>query len=345
MDFNGIDDIYVKLQQQIDTFDVDYRYEKVMDLGFSKILLVVDKLKNRGILIPLKNVITNDEINNFPNWVGINITQKKLSNVNDNLDSWYLILSEDIQLLEVHPSIFVYLVKDILSEISHTKNFNKLFTKTIKTLLTWKQFFDMRERIRFSKLKLQGLFGEISFLEKILDQASEDQENELLDGWQGIDYAKRDFKYGDILVEVKTSNKGKPYSIAISSEEQLELVEKPKELYLWCLMLESENQLGMDILEKIEVVEKKLSTRSQYKFQKKLHSFGVIKEELKKWKLDKFLVRDELAYTVKEDFPNLSRAKIPEAVYNVKYSIALDQCESYKVPVTELDAKIKGRLK
>ncbi|MEH7393577.1 PD-(D/E)XK motif protein, partial [Bacillus sp. JJ1474] len=76
-------------------------------------------------------------------------------------------------------------------------------------------------------------------------------------------------------------------------------------------------------------------------FKAKLLKIGVISDLLLPDMLEFYSVSDELAYEIKEDFPLIDVSALPSAAFNVEYSLALDECNSWKINMQHLVEEIE----
>lgn len=320
----------------------EYFIKHKLDLGFTQIFLGVDKYKNKSIMFSFKAPLSKSDKDRLPKWNGLSISNEKLVNKTSNKEEWFLIFSEEKINQTLKMNVFVYLVEDILMNIQKIKNSNSLLNYLKITLSKWERFFAINNYKPLSNIQLQGLYGELQFLKKLLVNSAVEQQLNILDGWYGL-HSKRDYKYGDNLFEVKTTRIDKPYSVSISSEEQLFIVED-KQVYLCCYMLLIDSQLGTDLKDLILEVENILMSHNRGIFRDKLFQAGLIVDILEDQELEKYIVKDNLNYKVEKEFPILNKNNIPKEVFNVKYSITLDGLEDYLIDIEEIVEDVKKNL-
>ena len=76
-------------------------------------------------------------------------------------------------------------------------------------------------------------------------------------------------------------------------------------------------------------------------FKDKLMKIGVIAEFLTSDMLDFYRLSNVIAYEVKEGFPLLDVSSLPSAVFNVEYSLALDECNKWMISMNQLFEEIE----
>jgi len=321
----------------------EYFIKQKVDLGFTQIFLGVDKNENKSIMFSFNTPLAKSDMDRLPKWNGLSISNRKLVNKNNNKEEWFLIFSEEKINHALKINVFIYLVEDILEDIQKNKNSHLMLNYLKITLSKWEHFFAINNSKPLSDIQLQGVYGEMQFLKKLLENSAVEQQLLILDGWDGLKRSKRDYKFGENLFEVKTTRKDKPYSVSISSEEQLFIVED-KQVYLCCYMLLVDNQLGTDLKTLIFEVENILMSHNRTIFRDKLFQAGLMIDMLEDQELEKYIVQDNLNYKVEKEFPILNKNNIPKEVFNVKYSITLDGLENYLVDIEEIVKDVKNNL-
>ena len=68
--------------------------------------------------------------------------------------------------------------------------------------------------------EIRGLFGELNFLQQLLDHAR--TEHDALASWEGPESTQQDFIFDNTVLKVKTLSGRERNSVRISSEDQLD---------------------------------------------------------------------------------------------------------------------------
>ncbi|WP_158310107.1 PD-(D/E)XK motif protein [Solibacillus silvestris] len=332
--------IFEKLNARTRAVNEEYLIEEVLDLGVTTIIAGVDEQNKRCIIIPLKGPLDMQIYNGFPKWNGLTIVQEKHMNTLTQGREWFLIFKENSKRMDISNEIFIHIFEDICEMVKQEVTYPRIFDKIIVVLTKWEQFFERISSRPLSKIALQGLFGELLFLQELLTQVGEEQQIHAIEGWYGVDYSKKDFQYHNDFIEVKTSLKKKPYSIRISSDSQLE---KPADyqLFLCCYILEKDKQLGKSVKNLIEEIQDKLLEYPKKIFKEKLMKIGVISEMLTQDMLDLYSVSDVLVYEVKNGFPTIDVTFLSPAIFNVEYSLGLDECKGWGINMKQLMEEIE----
>ncbi|MGL5561818.1 MAG: PD-(D/E)XK motif protein, partial [Tannerellaceae bacterium] len=140
--------------------------------------------------------------------VDIYISQNK-----DNKELY--ILLQDDKLSE----IFVYFVEDIINYLANIYD-NTTALKIIKERVNfWRLLFSKISRDILSAEQQRGLFGELYFLERLLNETKD--KYAVINAWHGPLALNQDFRFNNLALEIKATKKNNP-TIKISNEYQLD---------------------------------------------------------------------------------------------------------------------------
>jgi hypothetical protein len=141
----------------------------------------------------------------------------------ENLKIYYDIIESSIVLELIDPfynRLFTDLVISLYQLLRSIQNENESTPIFINTVRYWSDFLKAKRSYFLSEEMIQGLYGELVFLEFLIDQASEPI-NQILNSWRGPYRAYHDFDFYEKNIEVKTKRKNNDY-VHIASEFQLE---------------------------------------------------------------------------------------------------------------------------
>lgn len=222
--------------------------------------------------------------------------------------------------------VFCVLVEDVIQYISELTDEATIIKSFLARLTTWQALFEQYKLEGLTNEEQQGLYGELCFLRKIL--TSNANSTIVIDGWKGPNRTAKDFKYGDVYIEVKTSA-GRTQKIHISNEFQLDCT-KSETLFLFHLLL-SVNQESETLPQIIASINKLLQEKSKelISFNEKLIRAGYFAYQEKLYCGKGYQVIKEYIYKVDGEFPRLTASEIKNGVAEVKYTIALAQCMKY----------------
>lgn len=148
--------------------------------------------------------------------------------------------------------VFACLCDNLASVIQNVETEQKAVREVLNRLETWKALFDKVAADGLSPSEQQGLYGELTYLSKLLSRRIL-SESDSLKVWVGSDRAMRDFQGRGWAVEVKTSSGNNAGQITVHGKRQLDetLLDK---LYLYHLSLEVSRMNGETLNGKVDEV-------------------------------------------------------------------------------------------
>lgn len=193
----------------------------------------------------------------------------------------------------------------------------------------WRNLFDKAGSEGLSPSQQQGLYGELTFLRKLITK-NVFPASEALDYWVGVDAAQRDFMGDSWAVEVKTTATSNPQEVTINSERQLDesLFEN---LYLYHCSVEITKKNGETLPDKIYKLRRDLENdpAALSKFNERLISAGYFDEDEALYAFRAYKVRGESIFRIEGDFPRIKESDLRTGVGNLTYSIVLSACTGY----------------
>ena len=258
----------------------------------------------------------------------------------ENLKTYYDKIENSL-VLELNDSFYNRLFADLvislyqlIKDISNEDESTRIFIDTVRY---WADFLKAKRGQYLSEEVIQGLYGELVYLEYLIDNSGEPI-NHVLSSWRGPYDANQDFHFYDKNVEVKTKRKNSNI-INIASEYQLE-ADKGKELELAVvsvILLKENGDNLKQILDRIR--------------EKTINSGGlvsIISDALSEKKLTFVNAGDYDSYQFRPEsidiydcdnvaFPRLTGSQLNDAIQGVTYKLSLTSIdESMKVKIIEL---------
>lgn len=225
---------------------------------------------------------------------------------------------------------FSYLCENIIQTLLKENNIRYAVLSFTNTLIKWKNLFEKIRGNGLSKEEQQGLYGELCMLSKFLNNT----ENlySAVSYYVGTDKALRDFQGKDWAVEVKTTATNNPQLLTINGERQLDdtMIDR---LYLFHCSVEASKLSGETLPEKIESVRMLLGSdiAALSLFNSKLIEAGYFDSQESKYIERHYKLRKESYYQVNDNFPRIREKELRPGVGNVKYGIAISDCDPYLV--------------
>lgn len=236
-----------------------------------------------------------------------------------------------------HADVFGSLCEDLISGVAEMTDERKVVKELLNRLEKWKSLFENASFDGLNKEEQRGLYGELYFLRKWLNNASE--LFKCIQAWVGPEREVRDFQFSDWALEVKTTYGNNHQKVHINSERQLDTTNLHS-LYLLHLSLEVQQHNGETLNQIADEVIELLSNdgASQSKFRVKLLQAGYFIKHRSSYDKSGYQIRGEEYYLVNNDFPRIEENNIRKGVGDVKYSIILSEFTEY---IIEYSALIK----
>lgn len=196
---------------------------------------------------------------------------------------------------------------------------------------------------RLKKEEQKGLIGELLVLERHLLQCL--SPTDALSAWKGPHGSPKDFEVGRICVEAKARRGTATPFVAISSEHQLNLSGTD------CLFLHV-----VDLAEALSNAEDAFTLTDVASRLRSLldgdasAAIGLFEAALVAagfdWDDDysdfEWIEGTNRIYHVSEDFPRISGHELRGGISNVKYSLALHECEPFRIATAVLNSALTG---
>lgn len=228
----------------------------------------------------------------------------------------------------VHEDIFTVLCEDLITSVASVSDESKLISELLNRFEKWKSLFDKAGLQGLTPEEQRGLFGELFFLRKYIQNGS--SAIDTVNAWVGPTRQLRDFQSGFWALEVKTTHGNNHQKIQISSERQLDR-SNLNNLFLYHLSLDARQQSG-ETLNQIasdvsEVVSHDFTALNRFK--NKLLEVGYFEHHKPLYDSNGYFVRQESIYEVEGDFPRIEEGDIRNGVGDVKYSIITANCTDF----------------
>ena len=229
-----------------------------------------------------------------------------------------------------HRDIFSVLCEDLITSIASETNEKQLIKTVLNRFEKWKSLFTKIISQGLTPEKQRGLFGELYFLRKFLQHY--DNFQSILNTWIGMSNEVRDFQMNNWALEVKTTHGNNHQKVQISSERQLDITHL-ESLFLYHISLEkvqeSGETLNQIVSSVIDILQHDSIALNQFKF--KLFEGGYFEQHSPLYDSLGYFIRQDSFYRVEGDFPRIQENEIRSGVGDVKYSIIISQCQSYKL--------------
>lgn len=236
--------------------------------------------------------------------------------------AFVLVLKENSQ-----AELFETLCRDIVESAEKASNLDEALSRAIQRTKRWHHLLRSGRLEGLSIEDQRGLIGELALLRELAMNFGSEM---AVEAWKGPSGAPKDFELIGCCIEVKTRRTAATPSISISSADQLADCDGGR-LFLCVTNVESAIvPEGMTLHDYVALTEALFQEDcSMYtKWEDAIYSTGY--DPLYKYDDRRWLIRSTTHYEVLEGFPRIY-CPLPQGVQNVRYSIALDACEPFKV--------------
>ena len=284
---------------------------------------------------------TESDDYDFPSWRGM-----KFDLINDPIrNTGNSIRLRDENLQEVPDEIFVHICEELVRQLKETEPPGH--QEAIGFFLEkWSSFFKQHGSNGLSDEKQRGLFGELFWLRKLLENNIDP--SVVLKSWKGQERAYHDFDIKGYAVEVNTTISKAVKKIKISNERQLD--DKGFEsLRLFVLALMVSEGGGESLPEIISSVREKIlsSPRASNRFEGQLYSAGYLPAHENRYTSTYTPTNGEEGelFIVREGFPRITETQLPDGVGDISYSVSMAHLDDFKTETDVCVSEIRGIIR
>ncbi|MGP8217091.1 MAG: PD-(D/E)XK motif protein [Bacteroidia bacterium] len=295
----------------------DFKSIRIADDCISDLYLGNNSDFKRCLILSIPKGIKIDVIDDIKEYVSLEFFDNSRHLVITLLETNYKELFNDF-ILSIYNKI-----KDIQSPETASEQLIEIYQK-------WCEFFSESSKRKLTTEEIQGLFGELFYLQKLIFNASASTVNEVLGSWTGPEDKGQDFMFPNKTIEVKTKDISQ-IDVSIGSEFQLQ-PELGKHLELKVLSVEKYTVKGLSIGQLLLSIKSSINTKQGdiSILLKSIGKKGLTLENITEYDNQKFDVRTEVTYNcLEEGFPRLSVSNIPQNVKKIKYSLRLTGLDKY----------------
>lgn len=281
----------------------------------------------KGIRLLYIKIDTNQDISidSLPKFRGLDISIV-VQSLGKFSNATFLRLTQSIPNTD---NIFELVISDLCDKVIQLQNKTNLSDTLINTLSEWKLFFEKQENEILSLSAQKGLVGELHFLKDYIFRNYSLAESVFY--WTGSNKTTHDFQIKNKVVEVKTTSGKQHKKFSISSEKQLDSTGL-EYLYLALFSVNLHSNMPQCTLPALirEICAIIQDPISIFRFQVKLAKYGYNETLANKYTTG-FSISEMRFFEVKEGFPRLLQADLPNGVGEIKYSVVVAACTPYEI--------------
>lgn len=223
--------------------------------------------------------------------------------------------------------IFHTLCNDLIERTRTITDAEAVLSLIYSRLDRWRGLLSKANRGLLSPQEVQGLFGELKFLEECMD-AGRVSVLAAIEGWQGPLGAPHDFIFGQSAIEIKSISSSSADSVRISSESQLITHLSSLHLRVIFLAQDADCNKGASLNAFIRELKNKIQTHDFVTaFDERLSEIGYI--DIPEYNFPCFSVMNSRTYHVREGFPRITPESLPVGISNVSYDVSFNSIAEY----------------
>lgn len=224
-----------------------------------------------------------------------------------------------------YKSMFLIFCKDMINVCELAGN-SMAISNALMRWKYWKEMFGKRRNNILDKMQIKGLIGELLELKDHF--MNHWDEKKAIASWMGPLFGHKDFEIDDTWYEIKSISEN-AVQVKISSLEQLD---SEVDGHLVIVRLEDtspvmDNSINLNSM--VSKVANEISDPTNMElFITKLDNMGYSYDE--EYENYCFIYKGTEYYSVKKDFPRLTRSRISNSIGNASYTILLNEVRKFK---------------
>lgn len=243
--------------------------------------------------------------------------------VPDTADGIFLITLQNTE----NADIFFTLCEALVKKTRDASNVHAAIAVIYSQLERWRTLLSSARHNRLSAQEIQGLFGELQFLEECIE-GQHVSIQAAIEGWQGPKGAPHDFIFGQSAVEIKSISGSYADSVRISAESQLTTHLDTLHLRIIFLAVDADCKAGLSLNDLIVQLKEKIKDSDLVRvFEERLAEAGYV--DIPEYDFPCFSMVQTRTYEVREGFPRITPESLMPGISDVSYCIALSSIAAY----------------
>lgn len=236
--------------------------------------------------------------------------------------------------------IFTRLVDDIVQRLMETSGDLETVAEMTNRLKVWQWFMEKAGTEGLSQEAQRGLYGELLFLRKYM------LENlpplAAIQAWVGPSGGHQDFQWLRRACEVKTTVAKHHQRLRVASELQLD-TRAVDVLWIYYLSLDARRESGETLPEAIDSIRTMIAhdAFAVERFSALLLESGFHPAQAERYGSTGYTVRNATFFHVADGFPRITEDQLPNGVGDVRYSIAVAECQQFTVAASDVEKAIR----
>ena len=237
--------------------------------------------------------------------------------------------------------VFNPLVADVAGTASTALTSASALSSAVDRFVRWQELLRAVEKDGLGTEARRGLYGEVLVLRQFLLGHIGDAE--AVEAWVGPTGANQDFQLPYVAMEIKTTTAKRPLSIRIASERQLDDTGTPALLLCLATLDERRGGTGQSLNQCVAGAREQLtSPKALAHFDGMLVQAGYLAVHRHLYDEPRYTIRDLKFWHVRNGFPRLVEADMPEGVTDCSYSVAISGLERHQATEDEVAELVGG---
>ncbi|MFF4471885.1 PD-(D/E)XK motif protein [Streptomyces sp. NPDC001599] len=237
--------------------------------------------------------------------------------------------------------VFNPLVADVADVAKAAPDATEALSAAVERFGRWQDLLRAVSRDGLSVEARRGLYGELLMLGDVL--FAELSQPEAVEAWTGPTGTNQDFELPDVAIETKASTAKRPRSIRIASERQLDGTGTSALLLTLVQLDERRGGTGESLNRRVEHVRQQLSDpTARARFDGLLIQAGYLPGHRDLYDEPRYTLRDLRFWHVRDEFPRLVEADLPDGVGDCSYHLDVSALGAYRAEVDEVKELIGG---
>ncbi|MED7950715.1 PD-(D/E)XK motif protein [Streptomyces sp. BE303] len=237
--------------------------------------------------------------------------------------------------------VFNPLVTDVADTVREAPGAAAALTAAVERFERWQDLLRAVGSDGLGPEARRGLFGELLVLhDRILPVVAAAV---AVEAWTGPSGANQDFQLPGVAVEAKASTARQPRSIRIASERQLDDTGTPSLLLSLAMLDERRGGSGESLNRLVDRIRERLTSPAvRAAFDGRLVQAGYLPGQRNLYEEPRYTLRDLRFWHVRENFPRIVEADLPEGVGDCTYHVSTSGLDQHRASTDEVTALIGG---
>jgi hypothetical protein len=233
--------------------------------------------------------------------------------------------------------VFTPFVVDVVDAVAGTNSDSEAVRVFADRFDHWRSLFAGNTN-GLGETALRGLLGELWTIRNLLTPTVALDQSVL--SWTGPDRDRRDFVFGGLGVEVKTTTSSPPASVLIQSELQLDGAPLDR-LVLIALELDRVSGAGGLSVNELVAWARGNVSHAAGALEDGLNAYGYYDVHATIYDGYRFVLRSAHVYEVIDGFPRITPTDLHPGVGEVSYRLSLGACEPWKIDVDHFSSMLQ----